>query len=166
MDQLIERAFKALKTLPPEDAERIAYEIIERVEDKTEWDKIISFPESQKWLKKEAARATKVFNKIRKNLSQTFISIPQDNILREEPYWKHFDDLPDDIKKLAERNYRLWKENPTHPGLRFKKIHATLPIFSFRVGLRNRTVGVEVEDGKIAWFWVGSFEDFKAEISG
>ncbi|NQV85016.1 MAG: hypothetical protein HQ494_14490 [Rhodospirillales bacterium] len=85
--------------------------------------------------------------------------------MREEPYWKHFDELPDDIRKLAEKNYRLWKENSGHPGLRFKKIHATLPIFSFRVGMRNRTVGVEVDDNKIAWFWVGSFENFSAMIN-
>lgn len=166
MDELIDRAFKALKTLPPEDGERIAWEIIERVEDKTEWDKIISAPKSQQWLEKEAAKAVKRFNKIKKNLSQTFISIPQDNHLREEPYWKHFDELPDDIKKLAQKNYRLWKKNPGHPGLRFKKIHATLPVFSFRVGMRNRTVGVEVDDDKIAWFWVGSFENFSAMING
>ena len=101
MEQLIERAFQALKTLPPEDRERIAWEIIERVEDKTEWDKIISAPPSQQWLEKESARATKVFNKNKKNLSQTFISIPQDNFLREEPYWKHFDELPEDIKKTS-----------------------------------------------------------------
>lgn len=165
MEKLIERAFEALKTLPDEDRERIAWEIIQRVEDKTEWDKIISMPQSQKWLETEAARATKVFKKIKKSLSRTFISIPQDNILREEPYWQHFDELPEDIKKLAESNYRRWKENPRHPGLRFKQIHATLPVFSFRVGMRNRTVGVEVEDGKIAWFWVGSFENFSAMIN-
>ena len=31
--------------------------------------------------------------------------------------------------------YRLWKDNPAHPSLRFKKVHARLPIYSARVDL-------------------------------
>ena len=31
--------------------------------------------------------------------------------------------------------YRLWKENPAHPSLRFKKVHPRLPIYSVRVDL-------------------------------
>ena len=116
MDKLIDRAIEALKSLPPEDCERIAWEIIERVEDKTEWDAIIATPKAQLWLEKEAAGALKKFKKIEKNLSRTFISIPHDHLLREEPYWNHFDELPQEIKKLAEKNYRLWKESPGHPG--------------------------------------------------
>ncbi len=103
--------------------------------------------------------------KIRKKFFVIFISISQENLLREESYWKHFDELPPEIRLLAEKNYHLWKENPQHPGLRFKKIHAELPIFSFRVGMRYRTVGVETKSEKIAWFWIGSFEHFKNEIN-
>lgn len=165
MERLINQAFDALRTLPLEDQERLAWEIIQRVEDKTEWDTIIAQPQSQLWLEKESARAIKVYAKVKKNLSQTFVSIPQENMLRDAPYWTHFDELPEDIKKLAQSNYRLWKENPGHPGLRFKQIHATRPVFSFRVGMKNRTVGVEVAEGKIAWFWVGSFSNFKALIN-
>ena len=39
-----------------------------------------------------------------------------------------------------------------------------LPIFSFRVGMQHRTVGVETADEKIVWFWVGSFEMFEELI--
>ena len=69
-----------------------------------------------------------------------------------------------DICKLAEENYHSWKENPWNPGLRFKQIYQSLPIFSFRVGMRHRTVGVETGDGKIVWFWVGSFETFRQAV--
>ncbi len=105
MDELINRAFDALNTLPAEDRERIAWEIIERVEDKTEWDKIISAPNSQQWLKKESAKAVKKYNTIKKNLSQTFISIPQDNILREDSYWKNFDELQDDLAQYDQYDF-------------------------------------------------------------
>lgn len=164
MENLLDRAFAVLKTLPAADQERIAWEIIERVQDKTEWDRIISLPQSQKWLEKEAKRALREYKKIRNKLSMTFISVAHDDLLREDAYWKNFDDLPADMRKLAEENYRLWKDNPRHPALRFKKIHATLPIFSFRVGMRHRTVGAETEDGRIAWFWVGSMENFEKLI--
>jgi len=46
MGNLVEKAFEALKTLPEVDRERIAWEIIQRVEDKTEWDRIIALPDS------------------------------------------------------------------------------------------------------------------------
>ena len=164
MERLLKRAFEALKTLPEVDRERIAWEIIERVEDKTEWDRIIAAPEAQRWLERQAKKALKVYRKMRDKLSMTFISVAQDKLLREEAYWTQFDDLPEDIRKLAEENYHSWKENPRNPGLRFKQIHGKLPIFSFRVGMRHRTVGVETDDGKIAWFWVGSFETFKKAI--
>jgi hypothetical protein len=162
--ELLNKAFEALKTLPAVDRDRIAWEIIERVEDKTEWDRIISAPESQQWLETEANKALREYGKISKKLSMIFVSVAQDNVLREAAYWKNFDDLPDEVRQLAEKNYRLWKENPRNPGLRFKKIHAGLPIFSFRVGMRHRTVGVETADEKIVWFWVGSFEMFEKLI--
>ena len=165
MGEMLERAVAALKTLPEQDQERIACEIIERVEDKTEWDRIITAPESQAWLEKAARMALKAYGKTAKKISMQFVDLGLDNLLREDAYWKNFDDLPDDIRKLAEQNYQLWKENSKNPGLRFKQIHKTQPVFSFRVGMKHRTVGVETPDGKLVWFWVGSFETFKQVIA-
>jgi len=164
MVELLNKAYEALKTLPKEDRDRIAWEIIARVEDKTEWDRLIALPESQTWLAQEAARATKEYKKMRRPLAGGFVSLSHDAFLREDSYWRHFDELPADIRKLAESNYKLWQKNPNHPSLRFKQIHATLPVFSFRVGMQHRAVGAQVEDGKIAWFWMGSFEHFRDVI--
>ncbi len=164
MGEVLDRAFKALKTLPEAERERIAWEIIERVEDKTEWDRIISSPAAQAWLADAAKKALKEYTKIAKKLSMKFVSLGLDNLLREGTYWESFDDLPEDVRKLAQTNYRLWKDNPEAPGLRFKQIHADLPIFSFRVGMKHRTVGVEAPDGKVVWFWIGSFDTFNKQI--
>lgn len=161
MVEILDKAFAALKTLPKEDRDRIAWEIIARVEDKSEWDRIIARPESQKWLEAAAKIALRESIKARKPLSSGFISVQHDNLMRGGAYWKNFDDLPEDVQKLAETNYKKWKQNADAPGIRFKKIHAKLPIYSFRVGMRHRTVGVETDDQKIAWFWIGSFEHFK-----
>ncbi len=165
MEDIVEKAFEALKTLPREDRERIAWELIERIEDKTEWDQIIASPKALLWLEDSSQKALSEYKKIRKNLSHKFVSMGLDNLLREGTYWDRFDDLPDDVRKLAEANFQSWKKNPEHPGLRFKKIHPEMPIYSFRVGKKYRTVGVEADDSKIAWFWVGSFDTFRAEIS-
>lgn len=164
MENLLERAFEALKTLPETDRDRIAWEIIERVEDKTEWDRIIAAPESQQWLAAQAKKALKTYAKMRNKLSMTFLSVAQEKLLREDSYWAEFDDLPAEIRKLAEQNYQSWKDNPRNPGLRFKQIHKEMPIFSFRVGMRHRTVGVETDDGRIVWFWVGSFDTFRKAV--
>lgn len=165
MTEILQQAFDMLETLPKVDRDRIAYEIIERVEDKTEWDRIISEKSSQDWLKVQAKRALKEVTKATKKLSLTFLSMPHENFQREEAYWKSFDDLPVSVQRLAEKNYRLWKENSQHPGLRFKKIHAELPIFSFRVGMQYRTVGVETDEGKMVWFWIGSFQQFQKLVN-
>lgn len=166
MGEVLDRAFKALKTLPEVERERIAWEIIERVEDKTEWDKIISSEGAQSWLEDASKKALKKYTKVADKLAMKFISLNMDNVLREGAYWDSFDDLPEDVKKLAEKNYKLWRESKNAPGLRFKQIHKTLPIYSFRVGMKHRTVGVETADNKIAWFWVGSFETFNETIGG
>ena len=164
MSDLVEQAFNALKTLPEADQERIASEIIDRVTDKTEWDSLIASPGAQAWLERAADTALKDYAKIAKKVSMQFVSVSMDNLLREGTYWDSFEALPEDVRKLAESNYRLWKDNPLNPGLRFKQIHPERPIMSFRVGMKHRTVGVEAPDGKVVWFWVGSFDTFKRQI--
>jgi len=165
MTTMLEKAFEALKTLPEVERERIAWEIIERVEDKTEWDRLIATPEAQEWMEKASRKALKTYTKIATRLSMKFVSLELGNLLREGTYWDVFNDLPEDIRKLAEETYQSWKDNPKNPGLRFKQIHPDIPVVSFRVGMKHRTVGVETSDGKVVWFWVGSFETFKAALA-
>jgi hypothetical protein len=59
------------------------------------------------------------------------------------------------------RAYQLWRENPAHPSLRFKKVHATEPIYSARVDLDWRALGV-LEGDTVVWFWVGSHDEYTA----
>ena len=46
-----------------------------------------------------------------------------------------------------------------HPSLHYKKIHATLPIWSVRVGLHYRAVGV-IHDEKILWYFIGTHAEY------
>jgi hypothetical protein len=64
--------------------------------------------------------------------------------------------LPRDIRQLADRSFRLLKDNPTHPSLHFKKAGR---FWSARVGLHYRAMAVEA-DTDLVWFWIGSHAEY------
>jgi hypothetical protein len=70
-----------------------------------------------------------------------------------------FRKLPGRIQRIARKNYKLWKKNPGHPGLQFKRVGKRLPAYAIRVGIGWRAVGVQQED-TIVWFWIGSHADY------
>lgn len=69
--------------------------------------------------------------------------------------------LPQRVKETARKNYQLWKNNPSHPGLEFKQINAKDNLWSVRVGIGWRALGVmKVSENKIVWFWIGSHAEY------
>ena len=86
------------------------------------------------------------------------------NSVTNERFRKAYSYLPEDIKEAAKNTYRLWKKNPSHPSFRLKKIHDTKPIYSIRIGLSYRAVGVKNKDA-IIWFWIGNHDDYENLIS-
>ncbi len=160
MKNNFDAAITALKELPQDERERISAEIIERLDDRRQWEELVNNHRSYAWLKANADEAIREYDRISKKLSGSMVNVPFDNLLRESSYWEGMEKLPDEVRKMAEKSYALWRENPKHPMLRFKKIHPSQPIYSFRVGLAYRTIGVESSDGRLIWFWVGSFEEF------
>jgi hypothetical protein len=63
------------------------------------------------------------------------------------------------VQDQARLAYRLFRDNPEHPSLRFKPVHPTRPIYSARVGLGYRALAVR--DGEaVIWFWIGSHTDY------
>ena len=69
-------------------------------------------------------------------------------------------DAPPDVQVKARAVYRLWAENPSHPSLRFKKVHNQLPIYSVRIDLDWRAVGT-LRDGTVVWFWIGPHSEYE-----
>lgn len=67
--------------------------------------------------------------------------------------------LPADVQQRARQAYNLWKQNNNHPGLHFKQVHDREPIYSVRIGLSYRALGVKKDDTMI-WFWIGSHEEY------
>ena len=75
------------------------------------------------------------------------------------PFRAAFGLLPKQIQTRARAAYRIFRENPSHPSLRFKNVHPTRPIYSARVGLAHRVLGIRHGD-VIIWFWIGSHAEY------
>lgn len=54
--------------------------------------------------------------------------------------------LPPDARRQALAAYRLFREDPFHKGLQFKRIGQRRNIWSVRVGLHYRAVGERNDD--------------------
>jgi hypothetical protein len=76
-----------------------------------------------------------------------------------EDFIARFGELPVRIQRLARKNYRLWKENPSHPSLQFKLVGKRKPVYSVRVGIGWRALGLKIDD-TILWFWIGSHAEY------
>lgn len=70
-----------------------------------------------------------------------------------------FAKLPNEIQDQARRAYRLFRADPSHPSLRFKKVSGTEDIYSVRIGLGYRALGL-LEGAIVTWFWIGSHADY------
>lgn len=68
---------------------------------------------------------------------------------------KLLSELPEDVRKVARASYRLWRLNAWHPSLRFKEVNAKSSIYSVRVGIGYRALGV-LRGDTVIWFWIGS----------
>jgi len=67
--------------------------------------------------------------------------------------------LPEQIRQQARQAYAFFQQDPHHPSLRFRQVHPTRSIFSARIGLHYRVVGVR-EGNDIFWFWIGSHAEY------
>jgi len=76
-----------------------------------------------------------------------------------EDFLACFADLPEPVKAQARKAYRLWRQNAAHPSLQFKKVHAREPIYSARISLGWRVLGL-LEGDTIYWFWIGSHAEY------
>lgn len=71
---------------------------------------------------------------------------------------------PAAVQTKARSTYRLWAANPSHPSLRFKKVHDTQPIYSVRIDRDWRAVGI-LKDGVLIWFWIGPHSEYERLLS-
>ncbi len=76
-----------------------------------------------------------------------------------EDFMECFERLPHQIQQLARRNYRVWKDNPAHPSLHFKRVNGRAELCSIRIGIGWRALG-RVDGDVVTWFWIGSHAEY------
>ena len=74
------------------------------------------------------------------------------------------DQLPKPVLRQAYRAYALWRDNPQHPSLQFKRVSARQPIYSARVGLGHRALALW-EGDLVTWFWVGTHAEYDGLVA-
>lgn len=72
---------------------------------------------------------------------------------------KHLAGLPQNVQAQAKKNYGLWREDPYHKSLQFKQVSQKQAIYSVRVGIGYRALGL-IEDREIYWFWIGPHGEY------
>jgi hypothetical protein len=71
-------------------------------------------------------------------------------------FWRYYQDLHEEVCRLADGCFELLRANPRHPSLHFKKVGR---FWSARVGLHFRALAVE-DEGDVVWFWIGSHAEY------
>ncbi|PJC75736.1 MAG: hypothetical protein CO013_01305 [Syntrophobacterales bacterium CG_4_8_14_3_um_filter_58_8] len=75
-------------------------------------------------------------------------------------FWETYRKLDPDTRQRARKAYRLWVEDSFHPSLRFKCINHEEGIWSIRITLGVRALGV-LDGDTVTWFWVGDHDDYR-----
>ena len=67
--------------------------------------------------------------------------------------------LPTEVQEQASRAYSIWRIDPYHNNLQFKRVSQRQPIYSARIGIGYRTLGL-LENDQIYWFWIGTHAEY------
>ena len=71
-------------------------------------------------------------------------------------FWKCYEQLSPEARRLAKKNFALLKRDPYHPSLHFKQIGR---FWTARVGLEYRVMAIDGPQGPI-WCWIGPHDEY------
>jgi hypothetical protein len=71
-------------------------------------------------------------------------------------FWNCYEQLPKHIQHLADKNFALFKKNPSHPSLGFRKKG---DVYTAEIGRSYRALARE-RGGHYYWFWIGTHEEY------
>jgi hypothetical protein len=80
-------------------------------------------------------------------------------------FWRLFERLPMDVQQHARRTYIQFSNDPSHPALHFKRVGNREPVYSVRIGLRYRALGL-IEEETVTWFWIGPHDAYDQLLKG
>ena len=79
-------------------------------------------------------------------------------------FWNHYDALPENVQRLADRQFERLRADPFHPSLHFKKVGRRRQLWSARVGIDYRALGMDKPEG-VLWIWIGTHAEYDRLLS-
>jgi hypothetical protein len=78
-------------------------------------------------------------------------------------FWETYEKLDQTTRERAQKVFVLWTENPFHPSLHFKCVHAEENVWSVRITMNHRALCIWEKDTAV-WFWIGKHDDYERLI--
>ncbi|RPH51752.1 MAG: hypothetical protein EHM85_05615 [Desulfobacteraceae bacterium] len=82
---------------------------------------------------------------------------------RTKAFKSLFNNLPDNIKESARKQYKVFLENQSHPSLRRKQVGSTrnnrFKVYEVTICMGYRATYFRDEDVYV-WFWIGTHDSF------
>jgi hypothetical protein len=78
-------------------------------------------------------------------------------------FWQLYRELPPQIQAATRKAYRLFLQNPAHPGLRLERLRSDPRAWSVRISRDMRAVALRHGDEWL-WFWIGSHKEFDRQF--
>ncbi|MDP6038932.1 MAG: hypothetical protein QGG64_10305 [Candidatus Latescibacteria bacterium] len=78
-------------------------------------------------------------------------------------FWDAYRHLPEHIQRQARQSYQFFLSNPRHPSLEFKRVSHRRPVYSVRVSIDYRALGV-MDGDDIVWFWIGPHHEYDQHL--
>lgn len=75
-------------------------------------------------------------------------------------FWDAYARLPENVRQAARKSFFLWRDTPFHPSLHFKCVNQEERIWSVRITLRYRALGI-LDGDTVTWFWVGNHQEYE-----
>jgi mRNA-degrading endonuclease RelE of RelBE toxin-antitoxin system len=75
-------------------------------------------------------------------------------------FWESYKKLDETVRNRAKKAFVLWIENPFHPSLHFKCVNSEEEIWSVRITLNYRALGI-LDGDTVTWFWIGNHKDYE-----
>jgi hypothetical protein len=75
-------------------------------------------------------------------------------------FWEAYQGLEPDLKARAKKAFDLWSEDPFHPSLRFKCVNREQGVWSARISLAYRVLGI-LDGDTVTWFWIGGHDEYE-----
>ena len=78
-------------------------------------------------------------------------------------FWKSFRALPEEVQRVARKNFELLRNNPHHPSLHLKRVKK---LWTVRAGGGYRAIGIDSRSGDcIVWLWIGPHDTYDSLLA-